>query len=505
MNRKFLILGGFVLFVWIVILIGEFFIKEKIKVTLEQNLPPHSNINDYNIHLSLLQRKLTFENLEIVFYSKEINPDTLQLKKLELSGIGYFKLLFSDKIVINSLNLEGVNWTNYQRSIANPKPKKINLEKEIEVKKLVFKDLNLNFLDSLGQTLTKINDLSMEMDGLFTDESWLKRPIPFKYQTVNMVTGRVEAPLNPYDVFSFEKLQLFHDQLEIHNLSIETQGAKEELSFHIETERDHTDLKIPILTISGFEFGTSDSLFFVTNKKITINNPVLQVYRDKTVEDDLRVKPLYSKAIRELPFLLTTDSVLVKEASITYEEKMQPDHPAGKLFFKNLNATITDLSNTYESGEKVTVIRVTSDFLNSSQLETVWEFDTTNLLDDFSFAGQVTGLNASDINRFSQPNIGLNFEGHIKKVYFNISGNHLNSSVDFRINYDEFSVYWVTDKKRNKLLSALTNILVKQDSDTNSGYFREGKATVQRNLNKSFFNYLWINLEGGLKETMTIL
>src|SRR5690606_16775789 len=342
MNRKFLILGGFVLFVWIVILIGEFFIKEKIKVTLEQNLPPHSSINDYNIHLSLLQRKLTFENLEIVFYSKEINPDTLQLKKLELSGIGYFKLLFSDKIVINSLNLEGVNWTNYQRSIANPKPKKINLEKEIEVKKLVFKDLNLNFLDSLGQTLTKINDLSMEMDGLFTDESWLKRPIPFKYQTVNMVTGRVEAPLNPYDVFSFEKLQLSHDQLEIHNLSIETQGAKEELSFHIETERDYTDLKIPILTISGFEFGTSDSLFFVTNKKITINNPVLQVYRDKTVEDDLRVKPLYSKAIRELPFLLTTDSVLVKEASITYEEKMQPDHPAGKLFFKNLNATITD-------------------------------------------------------------------------------------------------------------------------------------------------------------------
>ena len=131
------------------------------------------------------------------------------------------------------------------------------------------------------------------------------------------------------------------------------------------------------------------------------------------------------------------------------------------------------MSNTYESGEKVTVIRVTSDFLNSSQLETVWEFDTTNLLDDFSFAGQVTGLNASDINRFSQPNIGLNFEGHIKKVYFNISGNHLNSSVDFRINYDEFSVYWVTDKKRNKLLSALTNILVKQDSDTNSGYFRK--------------------------------
>lgn len=505
MKRKFLILGGVVVLVWIIISTGEFFIKQKIKVALEQNLPQYSVINDYKIGVSLIRRKLVFENLEIVLLSNEPNSDTLRLKKIELLGISYFNLLFSNKIKINSMGLDGVNLTKFQRSKSKPDKKAVDLQKEILVKNLSFTDINLKFLDSLGNTTTKINDLSIEAHQLVIDQTSLSHQIPFYYQTARVETGRVEATVNSYDVLKLEKLLLDNDQLDIKNLSIQTQLDKKELSLHIETERDYTDLIIPEIRIIGFEFGDSDSLIFVNNKKIIISNPVLQVYRDKTVADDLRVKPLYSKAIRELPFLLTTDSALVNNATITYEEKVRPEHIAGKLFFTDLNATITDLSNSYAPGERTTVITVTSEFINEAKLETVWQFDTTDLSDRFSFSGHVTGLNAREINSFTQPNIGLNFEGHIKKVYFNISGNHANSHVDFSINYNDFAVHWISENKRSKVLSALTNILVKQDSDTDTGHFREGKAAVNRNLNKSFFNYLWINLEAGLKETMTVL
>jgi hypothetical protein len=70
--------------------------------------------------------------------------------------------------------------------------------------------------------------------------------------------------------------------------------------------------------------------------------------------------------------------------------------------------------------------------------------------------------------------------------------------------YKEFKFEILNQKNRvNKFLSAIGNLFVNDGSKTDEDGFRHGKIEVKRNQNKSFFNYLWINVESGLISTLT--
>lgn len=143
--------------------------------------------------------------------------------------------------------------------------------------------------------------------------------------------------------------------------------------------------------------------------------------------------------------------------------------------------------------------------MKSATIEVRWDFDITSLSDDFSFKGNVSGLTVSDINYFTRPTINVELNGEVKKAYFDIEGNHTSSQIDFKITYDDLKVTIVDNgKRKKKILSTLTNILIKKDSKNEVTNYREVQSHVVRNKDKSFFNYLWINLEEGLKQTMLV-
>jgi hypothetical protein len=91
----------------------------------------------------------------------------------------------------------------------------------------------------------------------------------------------------------------------------------------------------------------------------------------------------------------------------------------------------------------------------------------------------------------------------LDETYFTIYGNNLNSTIDMRLKYQDFKVTLLNKKrKKKKLLSAVANLFVRKESLANNDHFKEGSATAERNIDRSVFNYLWINVEAGLKSTM---
>lgn len=57
--------------------------------------------------------------------------------------------------------------------------------------------------------------------------------------------------------------------------------------------------------------------------------------------------------------------------------------------------------------------------------------------------------------------------------------------------------------KKNGFLSAIANIFISKDSDKSEQEFRKGSGEVTRDKTKSFFNYLWLNAQKGLKSSLT--
>lgn len=364
-------------------------------------------------------------------------------------------------------------------------------------------DAQIDLLHPDESPYLQVEDFNMTLKEVLANNTTLQQKIPWEFSDVEFESNSLQYRMNAYDLLSLTHLSLDEKKLQIKDLHIKTQYSKTELSKVLEKERDHMDAEMPSLVIEGFGLTSKDSIIHVQGSSSTIDNPTLNVYRDKLVADDTSIKPLYSKSLRELPFALTLDSLFIKNGGIVYEEKVKAGQPPGKVHFSGLNAAIGNMSNTYAKGEKETTIDITTTFMENSPLEVDWNFDINNTDDQFQFTGHLGSIEAKHLNSFAKASLNVNLEGTLRQTYFNIHGNNNDSRIDMRLEFDNFKIE-VLDKKdkKNWLFSTVANIFVKRDSDSKKNDFKEGDATATRNKDKSYFNYIWISIQAGLKEIL---
>jgi len=244
-------------------------------------------------------------------------------------------------------------------------------------------------------------------------------------------------------------------------------------------------------------------LFFTTNL-ISIDQANTKFYRDKLIADDLRIKPLYSESIRELPFKLTVDSIAVRKSNVVYSEKTSIETPDGVLRISSINAGITNISNIYLPPKRTEII-VDAIFMKNTPIHVNWSFDINKTNDSFKFIGEVGNLRASDMNAYLTPIINVKLKGEIYKSLFTITGDFNQSEIKLSQDYTNIKLEILNKKKtKNKFLSSVANIFIHKDSEEKDGrYFHNITTQATRDKTKSFFNYLAKNLIAGLYVNFT--
>jgi hypothetical protein len=254
------------------------------------------------------------------------------------------------------------------------------------------------------------------------------------------------------------------------------------------------------INISDMDFGfnTNDAFYF-TSKKVDLIAPIAEIYRDKLVADDLTYKALYGTSLRDLTFDLGLDMIEITNGSLSYLEKVNADEHAGRLDFTNLNATFAKLGNTF--GNDDTAIEIQSTFMNDSPLKVNWNFKVADTTDQFTFKADLGFFNAKQMDQFTQPNLYVDLNGELQQTYFTISGNPRTSRIDIKMKYDDFevSILKKDGKEKNKFLSSIVNLFVSKDSEDDKKNYRYGQSeNVERQTNKSVFNFIWLNVKAGL-------
>jgi hypothetical protein len=311
--------------------------------------------------------------------------------------------------------------------------------------------------------------------------------------------------VNTYDNLRIDDLEVTNDQAIFQGFKFRTKYDKDEYSTLLKQERDHFDLKIQAITFSDLDFGFNDAeRLYLKSDKVLVNSPNVEIYRDKLVADDHTHKPLYSKMLRELDIELGLDTIQISNGTIAYLEKVNSDKPVGRLDFSQLDATISNLGNTYNT--ESTSIAVNSRFINNSPLKVNWNFRVSDTTDQFVFKADLGRFQAAHMDQFSQPNLNVDFNGELQQTYFTISGGPQLSRIDLKIKYDDFEVLILKKdgKEKNKFLSTIVNIFVSKDSEADKTNFRYGQSDhIERDVTKSVFNYVWLNIKQGLLSAMT--
>ena len=98
-------------------------------------------------------------------------------------------------------------------------------------------------------------------------------------------------------------------------------------------------------------------------------------------------------------------------------------------------------------------------------LDLCWKFNAMDNTDKFNIAGAVKDFNAEKTTSFTKLYMNVTIKGIINLVQFNFVGNDIKASGNFAVDYDDlkFTVYKKDDaKKKNKLLTFVTNLFVKK-------------------------------------------
>jgi len=497
----------------IVIIGGLFFLQNKFKaeviLAVATKLPENIKLEYAKIHANVFTGTVELDSLLAKVFSEDKNlMTTLEAKHFKVEGFSVWQFLWNESIAINTIvftqpQLEYFSYSEKQRAQKDTTAK-TSFNKEITIDNVLVVNGALQVKDvDADQIVTSVDTIDFNVSGLQLNAETLEQKIPFNYQDYHLTTNQLFTNLSAYEFLRIDNLSLENKVLQLKNIFIETKFSKETLSSKIKVERDHVNLHIPEIVINKLDFGFHKNVFFVTADSGNIEQPNLSIYRDKRVAEDMRIKNMYSKMLRDLPIDLSIHNLDVNNGNVAYAERVDATTRAGAIFFKAVNANITNLGNGYKKGEE-TKIAVYSNFMGKAPMHLNIDFDVSNKQDAFLASGAFENFDAKIVNNFFETNLNAKSEGEIEQIYFTFSGNTASAKGDLKMKYEAFKFEILNDKNKvNTFLTTIGNVFVNDGSKTDKDGFRHGEIAVDRNTTKSFFNYLWINVQSGLISTLT--
>ncbi|MGS2760816.1 hypothetical protein [Sinomicrobium sp. M5D2P9] len=456
------------------------------------------NLQYNSFSLSLLQGNATLRQIRYQKGHQAADADRVRLK-----GFSYWRYLVHDEIYVRQLLVNRPNISISKKRDAKKEQEKTSLDKEIKVKRLTVEKGSITYTKDTSQVL-KVAEYDLEIHDIAVNRETLQKKIPASYKEFSLVLSDFWYDLNELQEVKAGHMQITDNTIEINTVELLPKYTRKNYVKVIPYEKDLMRLKLDSLSIPQYQLQLNRDLPLFEAPEIVFRGIDFDIYRDKTVTDDLREKPLYSKMLRDLNIDLDIDSILLKNANINYQELIRKDREPGEVYFSELNASIRNITNMRQDRKDfpVTEIDIKSLFMGKSPLSVHWEFRINDPADVFRISGKGFDIQQQSINSFFIPAFNIKTEGTVNEIYFNFGGNQNVASGDFQIDHDNFTVEVLkkNGEEKSGFLSWVANILVKKGDKGEK--ITEHVKEVERDKTKSFWNYFWSCIEAGLAKTI---
>src|SRR5690606_7397515 len=189
---------------------------------------------------------------------------------------------------------------------------------------------------------------------------------------------------------------LFEDgNFELNHFEMKPKISRKEFVRSLKKEKDLYTISAKNIKMNQMDFGFNGNDLFVKIPDLNLETVHANIYRSKIPPDDPKKKLMYSKMLRDLPFILEVKNIDLKNSQVEYEEETLESTGAGKLTFSNFNANI---KNVYSGFKRSTVpdvkADITTNFMNDSKLKAIWTFNPMNRSEKFNIKGNIFNFDA---------------------------------------------------------------------------------------------------------------
>ena len=499
-----------------VIMLGLFTIlqyraKSYVENFLSQKTPDHIRLTYDQIKVNLLSGSIRLTDVALVLSDKKSDVRQMEtnMEAVAIKGLGYYQILFGNTISFHEVQFLKPSAVYYQGDYKTErhqvKSSDNSKDRTLSIGLLSIVDGEFRILEKEGDSsVFSMQNMNISINDIKLDKESMAQKIPFSFGDYELGTGRVYVDLGPYEALTLNGTSIKNKELIFNNLSLKSKYNRIDLSKKLAKEHDHIGLEIPAISLRDMDFGFNSERFYLRTNLVSIQNPKLEIYRDKLVPDDWEEKKLYSRMLRELPIELDISEIGISDGYIGYSELVKRGTVPGEIVFTKMEATIKNVSNS-PGNDKKTEIKAMAQLMKDAPIELNWSFDTNKENDAFLVSGVVKNFKSASINQFLRSNLRTEAEGDVQELYFTVSGDAISSSGDMKMSYEDFRFKVLTKDRMgvNKLLTFVGNIFTNDGSKTDNMGYRYGEIYAERDSTKSFFNYLWLNVMDGIVSTLT--
>lgn len=356
----------------------------------------------------------------------------------------------------------------------------------------------------LQNKLLSFNTFNLKINQIKVDEQTANGNIPFSYKNYDISLENFFSDADEFYTYSIKKAIHNNNSAKVFQFSMTPKYSRSVFNKMIPYERDLFTITANYLDVNGLQWKLEKDKPNIDIKNIVVDRIHCNIFRSSYPVDDTTDRVLYATKLRNINFPIFVENLAVRNSYLEYEEDNANGNPAGKLIFNNFNVNAKNI-NSLKTPNKPTqiVATVTSQFMNVAPLQATWKFDTKDMNDSFTMVGSIQNLPAEKVNLFIKPYLNLTANGTFRNINFDFYGNDKGIKGVYAMKHENIKVN-VLDKKtkeKKKLLSAIVNLVVKNDSKKIP---EKVNIDVPRDRQRSFFNLFWKGIEQGLKETIIL-
>jgi len=479
----------------------------------EQNHSPY-NISYKKLEISLFDRNLSAT--DIVLVPKISLNDNRQkigyyakIRSMEVKGFSIWNIIFSNKITAHSLVVNYPEATLFEKKEEKKEKKPASKNFDYFSKIIYVSDIYINHGTFLVTDIEKdmkimrINNLSLQVEGILVTDETLSKKIPFTYNDFLLTSDSIYYRKDEFYHIKTGKIKVTKNAVSVASTRMIPEYGRKAFVKIIPKEKDLYTVSVKQISVGNLDWGFKADKFFLHSRSIIADGLNADIYRGKMPPDDLSKKKLYNQLLREIKFEMKIDTLAIRNSKIVYEEEKDFSNGAGKLSFNKFNLWAVNIASGYDRKKMPDVkIHVNCQFMDIAPFKADWSFNVLDKSDTFHIKGSVLHFPAERLAPFTKPYSNTIVEGDLDEIYFDFIGNDHKSKGTFGINYDDLKVkiYKKNDrKKKNKLLSAIANLFVKNNTKEK---VKRTEVEVDRVQEKSVYNMLWLSVADGLKKIL---
>jgi hypothetical protein len=503
-------------------------IKRKISELLLKEKSKYYVVQVDGVQFNLLKRSIVLNN---IFMSPTSNSfsnlknkktdknalEKIHMSSVELNGIHLLKILFYNRIEINTLKINNLLFQKFKNDNIKKKPReKLNIDSiyiknlnglkinKISVSNLIYQvtDVSSNKISFQNQSVS-FNLTGFELEEYENDYFKLK-PVnnEFEIDKIN-----IDFPDKKYN-FSIDAISVDFekDNIFIKNLTYKPLIKKVALANEYKFNTEVFDLSIKKINLYNFGIGKilkNEGLFI---DSVSVSNLDLKLYKDKRKPFDLNKRPVLPHiALKQMKTPLLIHKINILNSNLFYEEKLEKKELSLIVILNDINSQISNISSIKKYRENPLKINIKTKFMNSSDMNVDINLPLKNGRNKFYFNGSLGPSKFKYFDKVIIPAVGMKIlQGDLDGLTFSASADDFSSSGKMTMLYHdlEAEVFKSKSTENNKLLSWTVNHVVHNSNPGKNGKIREARMHFERTIYKGIVNYIWKTLQSGLTNTI---